>query len=474
MSGTDLPRRTSDEPFTFRGSVPGSEYLDGAGLLQDDDPEHDGGRCHSGNGSHATDGEAPANGADATRRHRDNGGANDQAEAADENQSEPRQPPIWLDSDDWTESDIPRRPWVAPGYALRGAVTLVCGPPSAMKSSLMLGWGCSIALQRDYGRFRPVTSGPVIIFNVEDDRVEQRRRLSAVLRHFGATPADVKGKVIRTGPTSVGTLFVRNDRGCVVPTDAMRRLEQLIEQQQPSALIVDPFSELHTAEENDNTAIRAVVAAFRALAVKHNIAVILLHHTSKARSASPGDPDAARGASATIGAVRIALTVTGMSEDDAEAFGIPTDRQVRSNYVRVDDAKQNYAPIRDAAWFEKVPHKLENGEIVPAAHPWTPPEARIATQTDLAALATAIERGASSGEPWSPQLSDSPRSVRHLLCEHGFTRSDDQKTALQRLQRECAVETPYFQSASRNKAKGLRSRGLPRAKWEDDSEETHA
>ena len=41
-------------------------------------------------------------------------------------------------------------------------------------------------------------------------------------------------------------------------------------------LIVDPLAELHTEQENDNTALRSVIANFRALAVTFNMAVIVL------------------------------------------------------------------------------------------------------------------------------------------------------------------------------------------------------
>ena len=70
-----------------------------------------------------------------------------------------------------------------------------------------------------------------------------------------------------------------------------------------------------------------------------------------------------------------------MSEDDARAFGLPTDAKARSNFVRLDDAKQNYAPIRDAEWFEKVVHVLDSGEAVPAATPWTPPRPNMLRRT---------------------------------------------------------------------------------------------
>ncbi|MGH7091934.1 MAG: AAA family ATPase, partial [Stellaceae bacterium] len=189
---------------------------------------------------------------------------------------------LWLDDDEWDEADIPCRPWLAPGFALRGAVSLLVGAPSAMKSSLMLGWAAAVALKHGYGRFQPAGSGGVIVYNIEDDKNEQRRRLSAVLRQFNATPRDVKGQLIRIGPSNIGTLFVRDAAtGKITATAAMDELRTLIAERAPAMLIADPLAELHTAEENDNQALRAVIAEFRALAVEFQIAVILIHHTRK-------------------------------------------------------------------------------------------------------------------------------------------------------------------------------------------------
>jgi hypothetical protein len=90
---------------------------------------------------------------------------------------------VWIDDAGWDEAQIPHRPWIAPGYLLRGAVTLLSGPPSAMKSSLVLAWACAVALKQDFGRLHPVVPpSPVIVYNVEDDAIEQRRRLSAPAR----------------------------------------------------------------------------------------------------------------------------------------------------------------------------------------------------------------------------------------------------------------------------------------------------
>ncbi len=402
--------------------------------------------------------------------------------ASDEPETEPRsdepQPKadedaLLIDADTWEPAETPRRPWVAPGYALRGAVTLVAGPPSALKSSLMLGWATSIALCWKFGRFHPAEPGKTIIYNVEDDGPEQRRRLEATLRQFDASPADIAGKVIRVAPRTVGTLIVRDENGRLHFTPAMEQLDKLIAKHRPAMFIADPFTELHNSEENDNTAIRSIVAKFRELAITYNMAVIILHHTRKGAAYSPGDPDIARGASAIIGAVRIAVTLTLMSEDDAKAFGLPTDIEQRSNFVRLDDAKSNYAPLRSAQWFEKVPYTLANGEVVPAAVPWTPPEAKVASLQDLTVLAAAVSCGCpeSNGEPWSPKLSKDKRSIRTLLERHGFTCAEAQRPVLDKLERDLGMEAAgYRRPSSRAPARGYRIDGRPAAAWEDEDE----
>jgi hypothetical protein len=401
-----------------------------------------------------------------THRPQDKSSGNGESNAEDKADADPA---LWIDDGDWAEADIPCRPWVVPGYALRGSVTLVTGPPSAMKSSVMLAWAVAIALHREFGRFQPLAAGKVIIYNVEDDMHEQRRRLSAALRQFGAAPVDIQQKIIRVGPSTIGTLVQREAAGEISFTGTMTAIVELIKMHKPSVLIVDPLAELHTAEENDNTALRAVIAEFRKIAVLYNLAVVILHHTRKGSGQAAGDPESARGASSIIGAVRVAVTLTGMTEDDAKAFGMPTDPAARSHYVRMDDAKSNYAPLRSAQWFEKLAIELDNGDTVAAAVPWIPPQAKVATHTELAALASAIELGAPGGEPWSPKLSDEPRSVRALLKQFEFF-GDAQKAVMARLQAECGVVTGRYHAPSRHWVAGLHVANKPQAKWQEMEE----
>jgi hypothetical protein len=336
-------------------------------------------------------------------------------------------PALWIGTDPWHEADIPLRPWVAPGYALRGAVTIVAGPPSAMKSSLMLAWACAVALGCEHGDFRPRAPGTVILYNVEDDRDEQRRRLSAALRQFDALPADIHGRVITTGPVGVGTLLnVDTETGFIHETPVMQALRVLLREHEPDMLIVDPLAELHTAPENDNTALRGVIACLRALAAEFDMAVVILHHTRKG-GVMPGYPDTARGASSLVGTGRVVLTLCTMSEDDAEALGMAKDRQTRSAYVRLDDAKQNYAAIGEARWFEKIVYTLANRELVPAAVPWRPPDMWDGISTSVGnRILNDIEAGLEGGRRYSNSPHAEDRAAWKVVVAHVPSLSEKQ------------------------------------------------
>ena len=354
--------------------------------------------------------------------------------------------PLWFIEDQWSEAAIPKRPWIARGYALRGAVTVIVGSPGISKSTLAIRYSVSLAFGLEFNQLVPVRPCRVMYYNVEDSADEQRRRFSAVLRQVGRQPADLKDKVVIAGPNQVGTLVELNpDTRRVTYTGAMQALEERIAAFRPDMLILDPLVELHGGEENDNTALRAIMASFRTLAGRYDMAVVLLHHTRKGATGNAGDPDSSRGASSIIGAARIVLTVATMTEQDAEAFRI--EPQNRRHYFRVDGAKLNYAPIEEAEWFERVEYELDNGDLVAALAPWTPP-VDVVTPEIRAAIEAGIARGSPLG-PWSAKLSGDPRSVKQLFIEHGVETQLGQRRLLQDLHSSGYVvaEFPPLQSS---------------------------
>ena len=377
------------------------------------------------------------------------------------------EPGLTFDEEDWLEAEIPPRPWVARGHLLRGSVTVYAGGAGVSKSSLMVSCAVALVLGVPFGKFHPVKPCRVLTYNVEDDRAEQRRRFSAALRHFGHQVTDLSGKLMRVGVERIGTLLgERHER--FGPLPAMEELERRIAEFEPDVVILDPLVELHDRDENDNTEVRRVMAHFRSLAVKHDVALVLLHHTRKGTAAAAGDPDSARGASAVIGAARIVLTVTTMAEPDAQAFGIPVDQ--RQNYFRVDEGKANYSALGQADWYEKVVHVLENGDAVMAPAPWIPPVDVIDLNTRAAILSDA-EAGSPEG-PWSARFSNDARSIRQLFVRHGITTRKGQTAFLTEMQVSLGFSVETFKRANRGTSQGLRSQsGRPsNVQWVSDDE----
>ena len=378
----------------------------------------------------------------------------------------PPGPPIWSTRETWNEAAIPPRPWLAPGYFLRGAVTTVVGPGGVSKSSLVIAWAVALALGRACNGMTPKARYRSVIFNVEDDQHEQHRRLSGALTNQGKVPADVAEYIARSGPFKTGMLFDRDpETGDVQPTPALDMLERDLLAEGADILFVDPLAELHSAEENDNVGMRSIVAEFRAIAVRLNMAVVIVHHTRKG-AVTPGDVDASRGASAISGASRVMLTITSMTAEECKIFGLPQGSE--RHYLRVDGGKSNYASLATCEWFERLVYDLANGDTVAVTVPWKPPEDTVTLDVQ-AKVQAAIKAGAGSLGPLAPTLSDTPRSVRLAMEAAGIkTRPGQQKMLMLLLKAGNVIAE--FKDNRRKWVNGLRTAdGYPDAEWKDAS-----
>ena len=122
-------------------------------------------------------------------------------------------------------------------------------------------------------------------------------------------------------------------RGRAIAGKLIHNLEASILRRKPDLMILDPFVKTHSVEENVNSLIDDVAQLLTDLAVKHNIAIDVPHHTSKG-AADPGNADRGRGASALKDAARLTFTLSPMSADEAEKFNIK--EEDRYLYIRLD------------------------------------------------------------------------------------------------------------------------------------------
>jgi hypothetical protein len=157
---------------------------------------------------------------------------------------------------------------------------------------------------------------------------------AAALRLFGATKADLGDRLWLLTPSRTGMLIeVDRETRKLRHTALMAELLEMLGAFKPDLLILDPLVELHDAQENDNTALRHVIAEFRVIARMQDIAILLLHHTPKG-DPRPGDQDAGRGALAIGGVLRKSFTLFEMTEAEAAAWKIASRNSISGSTAR--------------------------------------------------------------------------------------------------------------------------------------------
>jgi len=310
---------------------------------------------------------------------------------------------------DFTDAEIPPRPWIVPGLLMRGAMTLLVGTGGAGKSLFSLQISLAISAGQDFGGFSPRRQARVLVINQEDDAVEQRRRLAAIRQKMAITASQVEDRLLIPRETQdiIATVTDPKTKTQHI-SEVVRKLALYIQDNQIDVIVIDPLAETMQGSENDVEGVRGAMRIWRdSIAKACNCAVLLVHHTSKASSANAaGDANAARGSTAINAAVRSSWTVFPMSEDDAMALNI--DIEDRHQYLRVDDAKANYGLLSGTArWFQKHEVQLENGsddisgDKVGVLMPWTPPGAFDGIGTDtIKALIKEIAEAFTDGKPF--------------------------------------------------------------------------
>jgi hypothetical protein len=300
-------------------------------------------------------------------------------------------------------------------------LTVPHGPGGAGKSQWAASCAVALALGKPYGRLRPRGRSRVLLPNFEDDKEEQERRIAAALRYFDATTKDLEGWLFRVtlGPNGDPTMFKLDENGQVCVTECWEALQLVCEDIQPDAIFPDPLVAINGVPENNNTLVRRVMVLLRGMAKRFNCAVVPIHHDNKAG----GDDDStdqtnARGGGDIVNAVRFELAIKTMSVGLAQSWGIDLAR--RGFYFRVGSvsSKRNYTAPEESEWFERLPVVIA-GEDVVRCIPWEPPSARL-DEDQTRKVVEAVENG-TKGRPYSPQLTNTDRSLAPVLEAMGIT-----------------------------------------------------
>ena len=302
---------------------------------------------------------------------------------------------------------ISPRPWLYGYWLMRGAVTLLAAPGGTGKTSLITTTILACATGRNLLGELPLKKLRVAFLGLEETSEEMERRFAAALIRYQIDPTELGDRVMYLDGREYGfKAAVVDPTGQVQMTQEMHQLIGDLMMCRIDVLVADPLALTHSAQENDNTAMAAVMSFFATTAIMCNIGVLLIHHTRK--GAIAGDVDAIRGAGALVNHARIAIGLSPMSTDERETMNIP--KEDARSLVRIDDLKFNYsARAAEARWvkLESVPlgntwhEDYPDGDLVQVPVNWTPPAPTVVTAALANIILDELERGTSEGERYT-------------------------------------------------------------------------
>lgn len=271
-------------------------------------------------------------------------------------------------------ANIMPRPWKVERLLMNGDVTVLGGMGAAGKSMLELVLAVHWSLGLDYGPFKLRVPGVPLrsmIYNAEDDRGEQGRRLLAICAVYGFDYLKVRDGIAFMDDRAFDLCLASFVGG--VPTIEQAAVQFVCDaaiQERVDVIIFDPLVNIHRCAENDNGQMRHVISVLRWIARQTNTAILTAHHTGKRTAqAEKGDPDVFRGGGAIVNSARVAALMSSITDDDAKNLGVK--REDRGSYVRVDNAKANYGPKVGEAimWLEWCSQRIATGDIIGVVKP---------------------------------------------------------------------------------------------------------
>jgi hypothetical protein len=358
----------------------------------------------------------------------------------------------------------PPRGWLLGNTFCRKFMSSLFGDGAVGKSALRYAQLLSLAVGRPLTGEYVFQRCRVLIISLEDDDSEMRRRILAARLHHKIELEELRGWLFLAAPgAAVGKLMTTDKAGKGIRGKLADAIERVVLARKIDIVSIDPFVKSHSVDENHNSLIDDVVQILTDLQNKRNISVDAPHHISKGQL-EPGNASRGRGASSMTNAMRLVYTLTPMSTEEAEAFGVMED--VRRQYIRVDSAKVNTTKhLGEAKWFRLVGVRIgnetdmyPNGDEVQTVEPWTPPDtwADLTSHT-LNQILTEIDAGLPDGNRYTDAAKAKNREAWIVIVKHAPRKSEQQARQIIRTWVKNGVLTSreYLNPTSRKDVKGL-------------------
>ena len=177
---------------------------------------------------------------------------------------------------------VPPREWHVAGLIPANTVTLLYGDGGTGKSTLALQCGVATVLNKDW-LGTSTTQGGCVYFSAEDDEAEIHRRLADICRAYAADFSDLVGFDILAFAESDGDALLAvqdSNQRTLRPTPLYKALDDYLAKAMPKLLILDTLADVFGGNEIDRAHARGFVGLLRRLAIKHQLACLVLAHPS--------------------------------------------------------------------------------------------------------------------------------------------------------------------------------------------------
>jgi hypothetical protein len=367
---------------------------------------------------------------------------------------------------EWDAGDdaapIPPRGWLLGNQFCRTYPSSLTGPGAVGKTAMRVAQSLALTSGRELTGDHVFRRARVLFVCFEDDRDELRRRVRAAMIHHGIKAADIAGWLYLAAPRRLK--LAEMQEGSPRASALVAELRRVVCEKAIDLVVLDPFIKSHSVPENDNVAIDFVSMLLAGLATELNIAVDAPHHVRKGATTA-GDADNGRGASSFRDACRLVFTLTGMTPEEAQTFGIGEDE--RRGLVRLDSAKVNLSPPASSArWFKLVGVPLGNastdyprGDEVQTVEPWQPPDTWAGLSHPLLNdILTAIDKGMADGSRYSDASAARDRAAWKVVVEQAPEKTEQQARTIIKTWVKNGVLTmeEYTDPTRRETAKGLK------------------
>jgi RecA-family ATPase len=228
----------------------------------------------------------------------------------------------------------PERRWIVKDMIPDRTVTIVSGDGGGGKTTLKLHLAVAIAGRCPWLGHNP-DPGPVLFVTAEDEEEEIHRRIYAIAKGLNVELSDlVDLHIVPLAGQDAVMGAPEGKAALITPTAVFRGLVALVERIRPRLVILDALADVYAGEENARAQARQFIGLLRGLAIRNDLAVVLIAHPSLSGMASGSGTS---GSTAWSNSVRARLYLERVLDEG--------NREIDPDLRVLRVKKSNYGPV---------------------------------------------------------------------------------------------------------------------------------